>query len=107
MSDEELIAMAVKAFETYAIGLTNKETDRLIALARIGAAVKPLIAANQEEGRLKSQVNAWMDEQAKQLHLATNSQAPMWAEYANAAEKRNEELVKFYALSSLPKVDAP
>lgn len=41
MTDEKLIEMAIKAFETYAIGLTKKETDRLIALARVGASVMP------------------------------------------------------------------
>ena len=41
MTDEKLMEMAIKAFETYAIGLTKKEKDRLIALARIGASVMP------------------------------------------------------------------
>lgn len=98
MTDEELIEFYCKP--EIPIGEKNHRFARLIALADIGARVKPFMDAVVEEKRLKKTVNDWMDAQAKQLQLAQNNMAPAWRDYEAAAKNREAEFDKLY--SALP-----
>lgn len=48
-----------------------------------------LRAARREHDRLAAEIRAWMSAEAKEGHLRSNGQAPMWSAYERALERVN------------------